>query len=33
MDVGQGPNWGCSAKEKKIAPFFLRTVVALFDNT
>jgi hypothetical protein len=19
MEVGQGPNWGCSAKEKKVA--------------
>jgi hypothetical protein len=24
MEVGQGPNWGCSAKEKKTVFFFLR---------
>jgi hypothetical protein len=23
MEVGQGPNWGCSAKEKKTAPLHI----------
>jgi hypothetical protein len=25
MEVGQGPNWGCSAKKKK--KFFLREII------
>jgi hypothetical protein len=25
MEVGQGPNWGCSAKEKKYIPIFHRS--------
>jgi hypothetical protein len=36
MEVGQGPNWGSSAKEKKIEPTYerhiIRTAVLLFNN-
>jgi hypothetical protein len=30
MEVGQGPNWGCSAKEKKIR--YLMTAFLLNEN-
>jgi hypothetical protein len=29
MEIGQGPNWGCSAKEKKY-PFQMRGILPLF---
>jgi hypothetical protein len=30
MEVGQGPNWGCSAKEKKIKAGILTCTAGAF---